>query len=92
MTKTTEEDNTSPIIISPDHTTVAGEIIYPKSILIILESGTAFHIDQVGEILTTFENKHKPKKPKFQRIKRFTRAVKIALKESLDEDNESVAR
>ena len=95
MTKTTEDtENRSPIIISPEHTIVNGEIIYPKSIIIILESGTSFPIDQVTTILSQFEDNCKPriKKPKFGRIKRFTRAVKIALKESLEEDNEPTKR
>ena len=74
------------IIIGPNHTKIDSDIVTPCSISVVLENGHSYDIDHIIQLLETEDaRKFKAKNP--GRAKRFVRAFKTAVKESIaDED------
>jgi hypothetical protein len=79
------------IIITPNHTKIDDEIITPCSISIVLENGHSFDIAEVAHYLEAIDLKNN-KETRPGRIKRFTKALKQAVKESAEEDSAMAVR
>ena len=72
------------IIIGPNHTKIDNDILTPCSISIVLENGHSYDIDQIIELLDK-DDTRRAKSNTPGRVKRFTRAFKTAIKESMVE-------
>ena len=90
----TKKPNTPAInlIIGPDHTTLDGEIHYPNNIVIMLENGHSFDIDEIVDVLETIDKKRrKTKAHPIRRMRHLGQAFKTALRESLEDDDSGMA-
>ena len=75
------------LIIGPQHTLLDGEIHHPHNIVIMLENGHSYDIDEVIDILEALDKKKHKKKPKmFRRVRHVKQAVGRAMREALDDD------
>ena len=87
-TKTSTEPKPIHLIITPHHTTIDGEIIYPDSIWVALENGHGYDINEIIDMLEVHDKKkHKATKPKaFRRLRHVKQAVTTAVREALNDD------
>jgi hypothetical protein len=86
MTKTTQELN---ILITPDQTIIAGEVIHPTSINIVLENGHSYELIDTIKLLEIYDKKKRQRKPFFSRTRRLISAVKQVLKEESEHPHDN---
>ena len=70
------------ILITPEHTLLGDEIIHPATITVVLENGHSYDLDSILAQLDKLDKKQRAKWVPFKRIRRFAKAVKIALNET----------
>ena len=70
------------ILITPDQTLVAGKSMKPDNISIVLDTGTAYDLDTILELLYKLDKKKIRKPSIFSRTKRGFRAFQAAMKET----------
>jgi hypothetical protein len=86
MTKAQPELN---ILITPDQTIIAGEVIHPTSINIVLENGHSYELIDTLKLLEIYDKKTRQRKPFFSRTRRLISAVKQVLKEESDHHHDN---
>ena len=75
------------LIIGPHYTSLDGEVFHPHHIVIMLENGHSYDIDEVIDILEAIDKKKHKKKPRvFRRIRHVKQALGTAMREALDDD------
>jgi len=84
---TTPKTDHTTILITPEYTIVAGEIVHPDNMAIVLENGHSYDIDIVVDMLERHDKKKHKNKPRiFRRIRHVKQALGKAIKESIDDE------
>jgi hypothetical protein len=86
MPKAQQELN---ILITPDQTLIAGEVVHPTSINIVLENGHSYELIDTIKLLEIYDKKKRQRKPFFSRTRRLISALKLLLKEESDNPHDN---